>query len=160
MAQMTDPMNSLVGLQDALKKRLLQMERGRAHPDIGVHMDQPKAGTTRLTYAKISPTGSVKAIAVFVTIEPYEGLPCFQIGYAVAPAFQRQGNGAEIVKKSIEEMINGFKAVMPSFYIEAIVGAQNEASLKIAGKYIAKEAREIEDEFSREPAKQFFRRIG
>lgn len=160
MGQMTDPTNSLLALQDAINKRLFRLERGRIHADLAVYMDEPVQGTKRITYAKITESGVVKAIAVFVNTEPHNGLPCFQIGYAVATRFCRQGNGADIVKNSIDEMINGFRTIMPCFFIEAIVGVSNQASLKIASKHISQTPLEITDEVSGEPAKQFMRRIG
>lgn len=160
MGKMTDPTNTLVALQEAINMRAFQMERGRIHNDIAVYLDAPTQGTQRITYAKVTNMGEVKAIAVFVNTEPHDGLPCFQIGYAVAARFYRQGFGTEIVRKSIAEMVNGFRDVMPSFFVEAIVGLDNSASLKIAGKQISRTPIEVSDEVSGQPAMQFLRRIG
>lgn len=160
MGKMTDPTNTLVALQDSISMMAVQMERGRIHTDLAVYLDQPAQGTQRITYAKVTNKGEVKAIAVFVNTESHDGLPCFQVGYAVAERFYRQGLGSEIVRKSIAEMVNGFRDVMPSFFIEAIVGASNRASLKIAGKHISRTSLEISDGVSGQPAMQFLRRIG
>ena len=78
---MTDPMESLIGLQEALIARTVQLQKCELHPSIRVLLDHPN-DIPRFTYAKIE-DNKVQAIALFVLTEPESGLPCFQIGYAV-----------------------------------------------------------------------------
>jgi hypothetical protein len=92
--------------------------------------------------------------------EPVEGVPCFQLGYAVLDSARNAGLGSAIVAKSIEEISDGFKATpLKKFYVEAVVGRDNLPSNKIAAKVLAGKATEITDVFSGEPALRYLRLV-
>jgi hypothetical protein len=159
MPAMTDTMAALTSLQQALDNRLVMFQRCKLHPDLQVHLDDPSPGVSRFTYANIS-KGKVLAIAMFVVAEPVEGVPCFQLGYAVLDSARKAGLGSAIVAKSIEEISHGFKATpLKKFYVEAVVGRDNLPSNKIAAKVLARRPTEITDVFSGESALQYLRLV-
>ena len=159
MPAMTDTMAALTSLQQALDNRLVMLQRCKLHPDLQVHLDEPSPGVSRFTYANIS-KGEVLAIAMFVVAEPVEGVPCFQLGYAVLDSARKAGLGSAIVAKSIEEISHGFKATpLKKFYVEAVVGRGNLPSNKIAAKVLAARPTEITDVFSGEAALQYLRLV-
>jgi RimJ/RimL family protein N-acetyltransferase len=113
-------------------------------------------GESRLTYALAGPGNVVKAIAIYISAGFHEGVPCFQLGYAVDESFRKQGIATEVVKKSLDEMRTGFKSHMPRFYVEAVVGKSNEASNRLASKLLSSTPKDGIDEVSGESAFQYF----
>jgi RimJ/RimL family protein N-acetyltransferase len=113
-------------------------------------------GDPRLTYALTTASGTVQATVTYLPGSPYKGERCFQVGYAVAETFRRQGLAVEVLRKSIDEMRLGFKSHFSKFYVEAVVGKFNVASIKVASKVMNSEPVEIVDEVSGEPALQYF----
>ena len=101
----------------------------------------------------------VKATVAFLPAEPLRGERCFQVGYAVAQPFRGQGIASDVLRKSIDEMRQGFKVHMKQFYIEAVVGTDNLASRRVAEKVLTKDFDEIADKASGLPAVQFVRLI-
>lgn len=78
------------------------------------HADSPN-GHARMTYVKLDDK-VVAAYATFVIVEHYEGLPCFQAGWAVPVAFRKQGRATAIVDAAIAEMKRGLaRAGLPAF---------------------------------------------
>ena len=151
MTQMTDPFDGLKELQKAIDARIVQMTPCELHPDICVHFDRPN-GEHRFSYALIE-NGEIKSFAVFVIVEPLEGLPCFNVGYAVPLKYRKQGFATEILKKSADELRHGFgRNSIKEFYLEAIVGADNVGSQKLASKFFETTPRECTDSFSGKPA--------
>lgn len=159
MAVMTDPMAALNSLQQAIDNRLVVFQRCKVHRDLQVLLDEPAPGKRRFTYANIS-NGKVMAIAMFAVADHVSGIPCFQLGYAVLESMRNSGLGAATVRKSIEEISNGFKATpIKRFYIEAIVGVSNIPSNKLAAKMLSSTPEECTDAFSGQPALQYLRLI-
>jgi GNAT superfamily N-acetyltransferase len=159
MPAMTDPTDSLLGFQKALDDRELHLQRGERDKELFVHADQPQ-GVMRLTYVRID-QGIATALAVFVIAEPLEGLPCFQLGIAVPETHRRRGLAKAIVEAAIAEMKHGFaRNNIASFYIEAIVGADNIASQRVVAATLSDKPKEIIDKFSRLPALQYLRKVG
>lgn len=65
-------------------------------------------------------------------------LSTFHLGYAVPEQLRRQGKGRDIVAAAIKEMTKGFRRTpIATFYIKAVVGADNEVSHKIASKVLS-----------------------
>ncbi|WP_281649095.1 hypothetical protein [Parendozoicomonas sp. Alg238-R29] len=155
---MTDPMVGLQELQKAIDKNLVEFQKCELSRDLVIHVDQPD-GHTRFTYAKIKHQ-RIRSYAVFVLVEPINGLPCLNIGYAVPEKYQNNGNATEILEKSIAELKNGFaRNNVNKFYLEAIVGKDNIISQKIANKLISKTPKECNDEYSNKPALAYTRLI-
>lgn len=93
----------------------------------------------------------VKAMAIYIEIEPNEGKRCFGVGYAVAVPYRGQGL---VVASSLEEFALMITPQLPEpgFYLEAVVGVGNERSQKVARKLISETADEIVDSESGWPA--------
>jgi RimJ/RimL family protein N-acetyltransferase len=156
---MTDPMESLKSLQDAILSNIVQLQPCELHPDIKVLLDHPN-GTPRFTYAIIEKK-KIHAIALFVLTEPIDGTPCFQIGYAVIENMRQRGIGQRVLEEAIAELTHGLRRTdMKEFYLEAVVSTSNEASNKIANKLISTPIRCDKDIYSGEQAYQYLRKIG
>lgn len=158
MSQMTDPMNALRELQKALDNNWVQLTPCDIHKEISVIVDQPN-GVVRVTYALVK-NGTVRAVSLFALTEPVEGLPCFNVGYAVLEEARGKGIGTEIVRKGIEEIYRGFaRNGHKEFYIEAVVGLENHASNSIAKKLISNTPARGQEHFSDEEAFQYLRKL-
>ena len=84
---MTDPMDALVDFRRAIAQREIPVQPADFHPDIFLHVDQP-AGAPKYTYALVE-GGEVTAVALLALTEPIEGVPTFQLGYAVMESRRR-----------------------------------------------------------------------
>ncbi|MBP3061996.1 GNAT family N-acetyltransferase [Ectopseudomonas chengduensis] len=133
--RIADPMEALVSLQREIR-RGMQTHPTEMSPSVRVIHDQP-TGIARYTYAKIE-HGRVKAISIFVHHEPIDGIPCFNLGYAVPEAYCNRGWAKEIVEQGIQELRLGLgRHGVKSFYVEAVVGKDNLASQRVASKVIS-----------------------
>lgn len=159
MAKLPDPMDTLAGFQAAVRRGAIEIRPGEIHPGIRVAHDQPE-GTPRLTYAKVE-HGRVKALAVFVATTPISGAPCFNIGYAVPEAYRGKGWGKEILAQAIDEMQNGFaRSGVKKFYVEAIVGVDNEPSKRLAAHVISDNPKSTTDGETGQAVLAYTRLIG
>lgn len=159
MAKMTDPTDALRSFQEMLPLGILDLRPGELDPTLLVHADSPAPGVSRLTYVRIEGK-VVTAMALFASCESIESRPCFALGYAVPPAYRGQGRAKEVVSVAMAEMRNGFgRAKLLPIYVEAIVGADNAASLRVAAKTVAEEAVPVTDSFSGLPAFQYLRML-
>jgi hypothetical protein len=152
---MVDPHDALVSYQQAFTEGMISPAPGSLHRDLVVLMDDA-TGMRRITYALVE-AGVVKATVFYFVMEPLHGVPCFHAGYAVAVPFRGQGLATSILAKSLEEMQHGFKRHMNKFYIEAVVGVDNEASKRIAKRAFPDPPAEIVDAYSGERALRFLR---
>ena len=157
MSNMPDLQETLLSFQDAYAEGLIDLVPCSIHPEIKLHGDEVN-GQTRLTYARIDGE-TVKAIVVFLMVEPHKGKPCFQVGYAVAEQFRCQGIATDTVKRSLNELRQGSKRHTKNFYLEAIVAADNIASRKVAERVICPTGEDISDAFNGEPALQFMQLV-
>lgn len=158
MPGMTDPTDALTSFQQALLAGEIDLQRGSADRDLYVHADRPN-GELRLSYVRLEGS-TVIAFANFVWCDPIEGEPCFQIGYAVPLAFRGRGLARDAVTAAIAEMQIGLtRNGIATFHIEAIVGADNAASQRVAQQTISPTATTITDEVSGEPALQYVRKV-
>lgn len=158
MATITDPSDGMISFEAAFRAGHIETQRGELDTALLVHADSPN-GHARMTYVKVDGK-TVTAYATFVLVEPYEGLPCFQAGWAVPSAFRKQGRATAIVDAAIAEMKHGFaRAGIPAFYVEAVVGEDNAASRRVAERILVSEGKSIVDGASGEAAVQYFRRV-
>lgn len=88
MPELVNPTDSLNSFQHALSNSLIRLSPCVVHPEMKVLMDDAE-GTPRITYAFVQ-GDIVKGVAIYVPADPYEGKPCFGVGYAVADKFKRQ----------------------------------------------------------------------
>lgn len=158
MPEMADPMNALASLQVAIDKGIVQLQPCSIHSDLKVLADQP-TGKLRLTYANIS-NGKVLAISLFAFTAPIDGVPCFNVGYAVVESMRNKGLAADILAKSIEELRNGFmRNGAKKIYLEAVVAVSNTPSNKVAKKVLSDTPTQCTDAYSGQPALQYIRLI-
>ena len=86
LAALTDPSDALTSFQQGLQNGDIQLERGELDPELFVHLDHPNE-MTRFTYVRLQGR-TVTAFVMLVAVEPIEGTPCLQIGYAVPKAYR------------------------------------------------------------------------
>jgi len=158
MPGMADPHAALLSFQQALADGEIQLRPGELDPKLFLYADQPN-GRARFTYVRLN-NRTVTAFVNLAVADPIEGMPCFQIGYAVPEAFRGQGRAKDAVKAALAELKNGIaRANITTFYVEAVVGKDNEPSKHVAAATISSKAVEITDQDSGLPALQYVRRI-
>jgi len=158
MPQMTDPFAALESFQEALANGGVALERGVIDPNLFLHVDHPN-GLPRFTYVRLD-RRTVTALVMFVPVDPLEGSPCFQIGYAVPEKYRAQGRAKDIVVAAIAELKRGLTSNgVPGFYIEAVVGTDNEPSMRVAATTISTSPVQITDHVSGLPALQYVVRV-
>lgn len=159
MPTLVDPMDAFKTFEPAFRRGELLVERGRVDPELLVHLDQPM-GKLRITYARMR-GDSVIGIAIIIPAESENGLPVFQIGYAVPPHLRKQGIAKKLARAAIAEFTAGVaRNGLVHFYMEAMVGIKNAASQIVAADVIGGEPRETEDHNSGEPILQYIVEIG
>jgi hypothetical protein len=158
MPGMTDPIDALNDFRRAVAQRELRVQPADFHPDVFVHVDQP-AGAPRYTYALIE-GGEVTAVALLALTEPIEGVPTFQLGYAVIESRRGCGRAQRIAMAAIDEICRGLRRNgIPKLYFEAVVDREKLASLHIAAKVIGGTPTDCLDHDSGVPAVQFQRLV-
>lgn len=143
MPQITDPVAALEFFQEALANDGLPLQQGIIDPELFVHSDRPN-GSTRLTYVRLD-RRRVTALVMFVLAEPLKGNPCFQIGYAVPErpgAGPRQGYCGRCHCR-VEKRLTGNG--VPQVYVEAVVGTDNEPSMRVAAATLSTSPVQITD---------------
>lgn len=158
MASMTDPMDSLRLLQQALDEKIVDFQQCDLYPDVAIHYDTPN-DTPRFTYA-ILKDKVAQSIALFVRTEPVEGILCFQMGWATIESMRGKGLATDIVTKGISELKNGMdRNGINKFCLEAVISESNIESIKLAGKLFTESPKPCVDSFSGVDAFQYLRVI-
>lgn len=153
MPGITDPYKGLASFQKALLSGSIKPKRCKLRRELYFLRDKPTPDTIRMTYVMIVGR-EVKALAVYIEEEPNEGKRCFGVGYAVAAPYRGQGLAKAVLTSSLEE----FKAMMSTdapesgFYLEAVIGVDNERSHRVAKQIISSEPEAIIDSESGLPA--------
>ena len=156
MPTMTDPSAVLPSFQQAVSRGSIKLERGTEHPELYIHADLPDGRNPRVTFARIE-DGTVTVMVQFVEADPYEGLPCYAIGYAVPEAYRNQGRATDTVTKAISELWHGLRyRRTPTFYVEAVIDIENTASQRVAEQAISRTSKDAIDKISGRPALQYF----
>lgn len=153
MPAMSDPFIGLSSFQKALISGSIKPKRCRVRRELYYLRDRPTPDTIRMTYAMIIGR-QVKAMAIYIETEPNEGKRCFGVGYAVAVPFRGQGLAKAVVTSSLEEFTLMITPQLPEpgFYLEAVVGIDNERSKNVARQLINQTPEEIVDSESGLPA--------
>lgn len=154
---MTDPSNALQSFQQLFLTGKIQLEPGRLDTNLYSYVDEMD-GTTRFTLVRLEGK-TATAFVVFAQDGTIEGKPCFAIGYAVPEAYRNQGRAKEIVRAALAEMQGAFRKLYPEFYVEAIVGADNKPSQRVAEQVISDTPVAVTDQVSGLPAFQYVRKI-
>jgi RimJ/RimL family protein N-acetyltransferase len=158
VAPMTDPSNAMRSFQEEHSRGRIQLQRGAVYPDLYMHFDE-KDGKGRFSYVTLE-NRTVTAFVNFVLVDPIERKPCFSIGYAVPEAYRNQGRAKEAVGMALAEMQHGLaRGHISTFYVEAIIGADNKASQRVAEQAISPTSVAITDQVSGLPALQYVRKI-
>jgi|SRR5215471_20134818 len=160
MPNITDPTQGLVSFQRALKAgSITNLQRGALDPTIYMHFDEPN-GEPRFTYVRLEGK-TVTALVMLARVESLQGLPCFQIGYAVPDEYRKQGRAQSAIEAAIAELQAGLaRNGISTFYVEAVVGADNEPSKRVAEKAISASPKAITDQFSGEAALHYVKHVG
>lgn len=154
---MTDPLQALVSLQAAIRKGMAT-QAAEKYRSVRVLVEEID-GRVRCTYARIE-HGRVKALAMFVSVDQIDGVACFQIGYAVPEAYRGRGWATEILHQGLDELTHGLvRHGAKQFYVEAVVGISNVASIRVATKFLSDSRVPTTDSVSGEPALAFTRLV-
>ena len=154
---MTDPSDALPLFQKALTLGQIPTQRGILDTSLFLATDNVN-GHHRLSYMKLRGK-TIMALVQFVSIDPLDGIPCFQAGYAVPTAFRGQGLAQTSFKAALAEMVRGFGR-FGDFFVEAIVGIDNPFSQKISAAVLGGVPQQVTDSVSGKPALRYLRRCG
>jgi hypothetical protein len=155
MSQAQDPLQSLLGFQEALTAGFIQPALSPLYPDLIVLHDDAE-GTPRSTYALMEGK-VVKAVAVYFQEKSVGNIPYFDVGYAVAEPYRQQGNAHAVVEKSLAQLQHETRGKVLKLYVEAIVPNSNIASQKVAARALSTSPTEIVDGVSGQPSQQYLR---
>ena len=150
---MTDPLQALVSLQTEIRKGM-PTHPTEKYPSVRVVLDE-RNGRVRYTYARIE-HGRVKAMAMFVSMDKIDGIGCFQVGYAVPETYRGRGWAIEILEQGLDELSKGLaRHGVEKFYVQAVVGTSNLASIRVATRSLSNAPVSTIDSVSEEPALAF-----
>jgi hypothetical protein len=153
-----NPHDAMQSLEQAIACGEVSLQKGKVDPTLWMTIDKPN-GELRLTYVRLE-ASKVVALVMAIPCDPYESKPCFNLGYAVAEPSRRKGYAKEIVRAAIAEMQRGFGgAGMSEFYVEAIVGETNLASIRVAEEVLSSTFNSKPDGFTGVPIRQYLVRI-
>jgi hypothetical protein len=159
MARMTDPTVALVSFQQALLDGEIRLQPGELDPNIFVYADMLAPDVSRITYVRFDGR-TVTAFVNVISVGRMDGLPCFQLGVAVPVQYRNKGYAKSILASAIAELKNGLsRNKIPSFYVEGIVGVDNEPSKRASAATISSSPTAIIDEVSGLPALHYVRKI-
>ena len=154
---MVDPSSAMQSFQQELLNGRMRLQRGQIDPNLFLHVDTV-VGERRLTYVRLEDK-TVTALVMFVLSEPVERTACFGIGYAVPETYRNQGRAKEIIKAAIAELQHGLgRNGRFEFYVEAIIGAVNVASQRVAEQIISKRPVSVTDQHTGLPASSTYAR--
>jgi len=123
-----------------------------------LHLDYPTGDQAdpRYTYALVDENNGVKAMVIMAIAEPLNGKPCFAIGYAVPDKHRNKGYAKKAVSATLKEFKSGMKnAGIRDFYVEAIVGKDNDASNAVSLSAISSQRTEVIDSLSKTPCYRY-----
>lgn len=159
MARITDPNDALASLQQAVRADQIDLQRGQVDRELYVYRDNPN-DIPRFSYARLDGK-KVISLVIFARIDPIDETLSFSIGYAVGVDFRQQGRAGEAVLAAISELQFGLgRNGVNSFYVEAVVGADNAASQWVAESTIAAKGNAIIDCVSGQPALRYLKKFG
>ncbi|OQW72056.1 MAG: hypothetical protein BVN33_13860 [Proteobacteria bacterium ST_bin13] len=118
-----------------------------------MHVDQP-AGAPRYSYALVE-DGDVTAVALLALNEPIEGVPTFQLGYAVMESRRGGGRAQRVEGGDQRDMSRASQERDSEAVFRGGGRRENIVSLHIAEKVIGGTRTECLDHDSAVPAIQF-----
>lgn len=152
MPEMIDPHEGYLSFREEVKKSTLPLEVCKLHPDVKVHVDMPDGEKHRYTFTILE--GNTAKGILIITPSGWDGdIFYYQIGFAVAEEFRRQGVGEELCRKGLEEFLSRIHPPKgKKIGIEAIISTSNTASQKLAAKIFANPPTPHTDKYSGEDA--------
>lgn len=158
MANLPDLTSAMKSFEKALVTGEIAVQACALDSKLFLHLDKPN-GESRLTYVRLDEK-TVTALAMFIKCDPVEGQPCFNVGWAVPEKFQGKSRAAEVFKAAVNELRYGLaRNGVTTFYVEAVVAADNKASQRIAEKVISTAGKVDTDAYSGVPVIQYLRKI-
>lgn len=155
---MTDPSNALRSFQHQFRLGRIPVRAGAIDKFIFCFHDT-LLGQERFTYVTLN-RKTVTAFVNFAFVEPIDGKPCLSIGYAVPQPYRNQGRAKKAAASAILEIQNLMsERGCSTFYVEAIVGTENEASKCVAAAVISDTPKALTDDESGLPALQYVRKL-
>ena len=141
---MTDPSDGMKSFQKELRRGGIAIQVAKTDPGLFVHLDAPNGPREiRITYVRLKGK-NCDGDGDVVAQRPEDGKPYFAVGYAVPKRFQKQGRAKDVLVAALADMQAGLaRNGISEFYIEAIIGADNVASRKIAEQVISDEPEAI-----------------
>jgi RimJ/RimL family protein N-acetyltransferase len=157
MKTMPDMAAALRSFQSEYRRGGLRLQAGILDQNLWLCKDNPTGQNARMTYVKLSGK-TVTALVAFTWVEPIDGIPCAQIGYAVPEKLRKQGRAKEAVNAALADLQHGLRerAGILAFFVEAIVAADNEPSLRVAEQTISVSSTAVEAQV---PALRFLRKM-
>ena len=151
-------MDGFETFEPALRKGLISVEPCLTDPALFLHEDE-QDGHPRRTYVRFEGT-KVTAMAMICPAPNYEGHRCFQVAYAVPEHLRRQGRAKEVLRATLKD----FQAYVEDsggrvYYIEAMIGAENLASQRVAEAVIVGRPIQTVEKHSGKPAVQYLMRV-
>ncbi len=146
MSEMANPLVALRKFQAALNENPVDPSQ----LDLGYLMmyDEPSIGRKRFSYAKIV-DGIVQVVAIFGLADDLDGIPCYNLGYAVNESLRGRGLALEAINRGLNDLKEKLGlANMKTFYIEAIVDKTNLASVKVAEKFFSTRGKMTQERIS------------
>lgn len=99
-------------------------------------------------------------MAMFVGMDKIDGIGCFQAGYAVPETYRGRGWAIEILEQGLDELSKGLaRHDVEKFYVQAVVGTFNLASIGVASRLLSNVPVSTTDSVSGEPALAFTRLV-
>ncbi|MGV1790975.1 hypothetical protein [Rhizobium sp. A37_96] len=160
MAALVNPADALPSFQQALEDGEIHVQKSLIDPEFYVVVDNPN-GEIRLTYAMIE-GGIATAIVIAFAVEPMDGKPCFQLGWAVPEHYRKHGRATKAVRLALLDLEAGLskRKIIPTFYVEAVVGIENVASQKVAAATLTDAPTEGSDKFSGHAVLHYTKKVG
>jgi hypothetical protein len=158
MPNLTDPSIGMKSFQSELAWGRIKIIPCRYDKNLFMHVDYPTGDRNdpRYTYVRLDEKKSVKALVIMALAEPLLGRPCFGIGYAVPEVHRGKGYAKDAVAATLREFRSGMKnARLGDFYVEAIVGIDNDASNAVALATISSDRTEVTDSLSKAPCYRY-----
>jgi len=155
---MTDPTNALRLFQHAFEHGQIPVKRGCIDSTLMSAYDEPN-GLARFNYMRAEGR-TLSTLVMFAYSGMIKGHPCFNIGYAVAEAFQGKGLAKSTLVAALNEVANGLTgASVPMIHVEAVIAPENFVSQRVATVIFDSAPVTIIDSVSGLPALHYSRRI-
>jgi len=152
MATTPDPTAALTLFQRDLDQ--IPLTPSQTDPDLLFHLDQPGDGV-RLTFVTLQ-NRTVTALAVFLAVDPVDGVLHFHGFFAVPAAFRNEGRATHILKSALRQMEHGFaQADVSAIRVEVVVDAGNPAAQRVAAAAISPTPDPMTDPVSGQPALRY-----